>query len=127
MPERNPGLAYMMHVPGGCMEDTGDCIYASCCPACHMGSIAERTNTGSCCMTAAIASCLGPFSPLYLKCVASKALESVGVKPVGYVESCSMPSCVACQVSREINERKQMGGKTGGAPTAAPTAQTVAR
>merc|ERR1712216_601232 len=33
-------------------------------------------------MTAAIASCLGPFSPLYLKCVASKALESVGVKPV---------------------------------------------
>merc|ERR1719352_972425 len=53
-------------------------------------------------MTAAIASCLGPFSPLYLKCVASKALESVGVKPVGYVESCSMPSCVACQVSRAM-------------------------
>jgi len=127
MPERNPGLAYMMHVPGGCMEDTGDCMYACMCPACHIGSIADRTNTGSCCMTAVVAMCLGPFQSCYLKSVASKALESVGVKPVGYVESISMPGFVACQVSREINERKQMGGKTGGAPTAAPKAQTAAR
>ena len=127
MPERNPGLAYMMHVPGGCMEDTGDCMYAYCCAPCHIGSIADRTNTGGCCMTSLIACCIGPFQPCYFKSVASKALESVGVKPVGYVESYFMTPCVACQVSREINERKQMGGKTGGAPTTAPKAQTAAR
>jgi len=78
-------------------------------------------------VTAVVATLLGPFSSCYLKSVASKALESVGVKPVGYAESIYMTGFVACQVSREINERKQMGGKTGGAPTAAPTAQTVAR
>lgn len=117
----------MMHVPGGFMEDTGDCVYAACCGPCHLGSIADKTNTGSCCVTTVIAILAGPFASCYMKCVASKALESVGVKPVGYTEACCMPQFTQCQVSREINERKQMGGKTGGAATAAPTAQTVAR
>jgi len=91
------------------------------------GSIADETNTGSCRMTTVIAILAGPFASRHAKRVASEAVESVGVEPVGYAEACRTPQCTQCQVSREINERKQMGGETGGAATAAPTAHTVAR
>ena len=100
---------YMNNQLFGCFDDVGDCLYACCCPSCHLGSIAQRTAVGDCfgtCCMNTIAYGFG-FGVCHSKGVLQSALYRVGVSaPIGVFECCCCPVCLQCQVSREVNDRQ---------------------
>ena len=111
------GLVHTSPVPMtqttfGCFEDVGDCVYGACCGACHLGSVAQKSQSGDCCTTCLVGSCLSfpLIYNMYAKGVLQSALQRVGVtQEIGLFECLCCIGCVQCQVSREImNLQSQM-------------------
>ncbi len=113
-PQHGPGVVMqtvsMNNELFGCFEDCADCAYGYFCFPCHLGSIAQRSGAGDCCLTCCVSSLLLPILPLamcYNASVYRKALYRVGVNAPLPCLSCSLfCCCLQCQVSREVNDRQ---------------------
>mmetsp|Transcript_5761 Transcript_5761/g.12830 ORF Transcript_5761/g.12830 Transcript_5761/m.12830 type:complete len:136 (-) Transcript_5761:239-646(-) len=125
------GLVHTSPVPMtqttfGCFEDVGDCVYGACCGACHLGSVAQKSQSGDCCTTCLVGTCLSfpLIYNMYAKGVLQSALQRVGVtQEIGLFECLCCIGCVQCQVSREIMNRQSQMATGGG--TAAPQVVVV--
>ena len=107
----------------GCFDDVGDCVYGACCGACHLGSVAQKSQSGDCLSTCLVASCMSfPLCyNVYAKGVLQSALYRVGVtQEIGMFEILCCIGCVQCQVSREIANRQAHMAAGGGGAAAAP-------
>ena len=116
----------------GCMDDCGDCVHAACFVPCHLGSIAQRAQSGDCYGTCFIGYLLGGIGcyPCYAKSVLQNALLRVGVtQPIECFECLCFGPCLQCQVSREVNARQAAGAVAGQQPQVivvqAPAAQVA--
>jgi hypothetical protein len=116
----------------GCTEDCGDCLHASYCGPCHLGSIAQRAQSGDCYGTCLIAYAIGGLGcyPCYAQSVLQNALLRVGVtQPIAFFEWCCCTPCLQCQVSREVNARQAAAAVAGQQPQVivvqAPAAQVA--
>ena len=116
----------------GCMDDSGDCVHAACCGPCHLGSVAQRAQSGDCYGTCFIGYLLGGIGcyPCYAKSVLQNALLRVGVtQPIECFECVCFGPCLQCQVSREVNARQAAGAVAGQQPQVivvqAPAAQVA--
>ena len=60
----------------GCMDDCGDCVHAACFGPCHLGSVAQRAQSGDCYGTCFIAYLMGGIGcyPCYAKSILQNAL-----------------------------------------------------
>ena len=69
-PQHGPGVVMqtvsMNNELFGCFEDCADCAYGYFCFPCHLGSIAQRSGAGDCCLTCCVSSLLQPILPLAL-------------------------------------------------------------
>jgi len=110
----------------GCFDDVGDCVHGACCGPCHLGSVASKSQSGDCCTTCLVGTCLSfpLIYNMYAKSVLQSALQRVGVtQEIGLFECLCCIGCVQCQVSREINNRQSQMAVGGGA--AAPQVVVV--
>ena len=102
----------------GCFDDLGDCCYGGCCGPCHLGSVVSKSQSGDCCMTCLIGTCLSfpVIYNMYAKSVLQSALQRVGVtQEIGLFECLCCIGCVQCQVSREVANRQSQMAVGGGA------------
>ena len=100
----------------GCMDDCGDCVHAACFGPCHLGSVAQRAQSGECygtCFIGYLMAGIGCY-PCYAKSILQNALLRVGVtQPIECFECVCCGPCLQCQVSREVNARQAAGAVAG--------------